>query len=166
MQLMPTSLSKLLQAAREAFHLRTAQFETGRKELRRQPRKIADALASLEKGEAATIFHLRSGHAPLNAYLRRFNHHSTGKCDHCRVPETVAHFVLHCPQFRQHRKSFRKAIKEEELKVNSYSLPALLNTTKVYPLLARFVLETGRFKLLKKHVKQNDNELDRSNTRP
>lgn len=101
--LMPTSLSKLTQVTRELFHLKTANFETGKKTLHTQPRKVADALARLEKGEAAVIFHLRSGHAPLNAYLKRFKHHDTGKCDHCRIPETVAHFVLHCMHFKQQR---------------------------------------------------------------
>lgn len=152
-RLTPVSLSKLLQVTRETFHLRTADFKTGRKYLRTQPRKVADALALLEKGEAATIFHLRSGHSPLNDYLKRFNHHTTGKCENCRVPETVAHFILHCPQFKAQRKRFRAALKEENIKVNSYSTPALLNNTKAFPLLAKFVLETGRFRFLKTYAK-------------
>lgn len=147
-----TSLSKLLQITRELFHRRTANFETGRKPLRTQPRKMADALAKREKGEAAAIFHLRSGHAPLNEYLKRFNHHDTGKCDYCRVPETVAHFVLHFPQFKQQRRQLRAAIKEEKIKVNSYSLPDLLNTTKVYPMLAKFSPTTGGFRFLKSYL--------------
>lgn len=166
MQLTLISLSKLLQVAREVFHLRTANFDMGRKYLRRQPRRVADALASMEKGEAAIIFHLRSGHSPLNGYLRRFNHHPTGRCDHCKVPETVAHLVLHCSHFKHQRNRFRKAIKEEEVKVNSYSLPALLDTTKVYPLLASFVLETGRFKFLKKYTQQTNNDMCDTNARP
>lgn len=153
----PYSLSRLLQTTREQFHLKTAKFETGRKQLKTQPRRVADALANLEKGEAAVIFHLRSGHSPLNEYLKRFNHHDTGKCDSCKVPETVAHFLLHCPQFKQQRKQFRDAIKEENIKVNPFSLPSLLNTTKVYTLLAHFVLSTGRFRFLKKYTQQDEN---------
>lgn len=49
-------------------------------------------------------------------------------------------------------KPFDRDGREEEIKVNSYSLPALLNTTKVFPLLAKFVLETGRFKFLKTYA--------------
>lgn len=142
-KLTPTSLSILLQETREKFHLRTANFDTGKRKLKTQPRKVADALAQLEKGEAASIFHLRLGHSPLNEYLRRFNHHPTGKCDYCKVPETVAHFLLHCQQFKTQRKTFRALVKEEEIKVNTYSLPALLNTTQVYPMLAKFILNTG-----------------------
>lgn len=155
-QLTPTSLSKLLQVTREIFHLRTANFTTNRKLLRTQPRRVSDALAQMEKGAAAVIFQLRSGHSPLNEYLKRFNHHPTGKCDHCRTPETVAHFLIHCPRYKKQRKRFRESIKEEELKVNSYSIPALLNTTKVFPLLETFVIETGRFKFLKTYTKPNE----------
>lgn len=155
-RLTPYSLSTLLQKTQETFHLKTAGFTTGKKKLRVQPRKVADALSQLEKGEAATIFHLCSGHSPLNEYLKRFKHHDTGKCNHCRIPETVAHFLLHCPQFKQQRKAFRHEIKEENIKVNPFSLPSLLNTTQVYPLLAKFALTTGRFRFLKTHTQQND----------
>lgn len=101
--ILPMSLSKLAQQARTTFHLRTANFSTGRKELKTQPRKIADALAQLEKGQAASIFQLRSGHFPLNGYLKRFNHHPTGKCDTCRAPETVPHYLLYCQRFKHQR---------------------------------------------------------------
>lgn len=145
MRLTPTSLSVLLQETQETFHLRTANFTTGKKMLKTQPQKIADALAQLEKGEAASIFQLRSGHSPLNEYLHRFNHHPTGKRDCCRIPESPAHFILHCQQFKTQRRKFWKKVKEEEIKVNTYSLPALLNTPKVYPMLAKFIVDTGRF---------------------
>lgn len=157
-RLMPYSLSKILQITRSNFHLRTAGFTTGKRQLKTQPKKVADALARLEKGEAATIFHLRSGHSPLNDYLHRFNHHDTGKCEHCKIPETVAHFLLHCRHYKHQRKRFRSAIKEEGIKVNSFSLPSLLNTTQVYQLLAEFVLETGRFRFLKKHLPQEETQ--------
>lgn len=157
-----TSLSKLTQVTWELFHLRTDNFETGRKTRRKQPKRVADALAQLQKGEAAAIFQLRSGHTPLNDYLKRSNHHATGKCNCCRIPETVAHFVLHCPQFKQQRRKFRVAFKEEEVKVNLYSLPALLNTTKVYLLLAKFVLTTGRFKFLKTYLPKDGKDISRA----
>lgn len=155
--LLPMSLSKLTQQARTAFHLRTPNFTTGRKGLKNQPRKIADALASLEKGHAASIFQLRSGHCPLNGYLKRFNHHLTGKCDKCWAPETVPHFILYCQRFKHQQRLLRKRLKEEEIKVNPYSLQSLLNTPNAYPLLSQFVLETGRFLYLKSH-------LDKGNT--
>lgn len=94
--LLPTSLSRLAQETRTLFHLKTASFTTGRKELRTKPRKVADSLARLEKGQAASIFQIQSGHCPLNEYLKRFNHHQTGKCDVCKSPETVSHFILYC----------------------------------------------------------------------
>lgn len=164
-RLMPLSLSSLLQITRSTFHLRSANFSTGRKTLRTQPRKVADALAQLEKGKAAAILQLRSEHSPLNAYLHRFKHHDTGKCDQCRSPETVAHFLLHSRQFKQQRKIFRSRIKEEEVKVNPYSLPSLLNTPPVYRLLAQFVLETGRFRFLKQYVPPDKDNTPTSKTK-
>lgn len=155
--LTPFILSSLLQTARQISHLRTANFSAGKKNLRTQPHKVSSALAQLEKGEAAMIFHLRSGHLPLNAYLHQFNHHATGKCDHCRVPETVAHFLLHCTKFRQQRKELRELIKEEEIKVNPYSLPSLLDTEHVYPLLAKFVIKTGGFQFLRTYKLHEEN---------
>lgn len=150
--LLPTSLSKLFQETRSAFHLRTADFTTGKKELKTQPRKVADALSRLEKGHAASIFQIRSGHCPLNEYLKRFNHHQTGRCDVCKSPETVSHFILYCKQFGRQRRAFRKQIREEEIKVNPFSLKSLLNTPEVYPRLADFILETGRFSYLKTYL--------------
>lgn len=153
---MPHSLSTILQNTRETFHLHTADFKTGKRKLKTQPRKVADAYARLEKGEAAIVFHLRSGHSPLNDYLHRFNHHDTGKCDHCKVPETVAHFLLHCRLYTAQRKRIRQVLKEEKIKVNPFSVPSLLNTTQAYPSLAQYALETGRFWFLKKYTAQAD----------
>lgn len=141
--LLPISLSKLFQETRTKFHLRTANFETGRKELKTQPRKIADSLSQLEKGHASSIFQLRSGHCSLNEYLKRFNHHSSGKCDVCKSPETVSHFLLYCRKFKHHRRQFRQRIREDEIKVNPFSLKSLLNTPEVYPKLSEFVQHTG-----------------------
>lgn len=146
------SLIFLLQETRTLFHLRTAGFNTGKQTLKVQPRKVANALAQLEEGEAAAIYHLQSGHSPLNEYSHRFNHHPTGKCDYYRIPEMVVHFLLHFKYFKTQRKKFRMLVKEEEVKVNMYSLPALLNTTQVYSLLARFVLDTGQFRFLKTYT--------------
>lgn len=154
--LLPMSLSKLTQQARTTFHLRTANFITGRKELKSQPRKIADALARLEKGQAASIFQIRSGHCPLNSYLRRFNHHPTGKCEKCGAPETVPHFILYCQRFKRQRWLLRKRLKDEEVKVNPYSLQSLLNTPDAYPILSQFILETGRFLYLKSYLDKEE----------
>lgn len=151
-KLLPTSLSKLAQETRTTFHLRTADFTTGRKELKTQPRKIADSLSRLEKGQAAAIFQIRSGHCPLNEYLRRFNHHPTGKCDICKSPETVSHFILYCKNFKQQRRTFRKRLQEDEIKVNQYSLTSWLNTPDAYPRLAEFILNTGQFTYLKSYL--------------
>lgn len=46
----------------------------------------------------------------------------------------------------------RKRLKEDETKVNPYSLKSLLNTPDAYPRLAQFALETGRFTYLKSYL--------------
>lgn len=129
--LLPMSLNRLAQETRKLFHLKTANFLTGRKELKPQPRKVADALSRMEKGNATSIFQLRSGHCPLNEYLKRFNHHPNGKCEVCKSPETVPHFILYCKRFKHHRKLFRSQLKEDEVKVNLFSITSLLNTPNV-----------------------------------
>ena len=43
-----------------------------------------------------TITRLRLGKCLLNCYLHRINRHQTGLCDHCKVPETITHFLLDC----------------------------------------------------------------------
>lgn len=163
--LLPMSLSKLIQEARTSFHLRTANFTTGKKDLNNQPRKVADSLSRLEKGQAATVFQLRSGHCPLNEYLRRFNHHPTGRCDTCKVPETVPHFILYCQRFKRQRWSLRKGLKEDKIKVNPYSLKSLLNTPDAYPRLAQFALETGRFVYLRSYL-DKENKPKKRKSRP
>lgn len=156
--LLPMSMSKLAQETRKCFHLRTAAFTTGKKNLKTQPKKVADALARLEKGQAAVVFQLQSGHCPLNDYLKRFNHHPTGKCDTCKSPETVPHFVLYCECFKKQRWMLRKRLKEDEVKVNPYSLTSLLNTPDAYPRLAQFALETGQFMYLKTYLDEEKDQ--------
>jgi len=43
------------------------------------------------------ITRLRLGKCSLNAYLYKMKKHPTGNCDICNIPETVEHFLLHCP---------------------------------------------------------------------
>lgn len=147
--LLPMILSKLLQTTRTTFHLRTADFVTGREDLKTQPKRIADSLAWLGKGQAGAIFQLQLGHSPLNEYLQRFNHHATGKCETCKAPETVPHFVMYCHWFKHQRRWLRKRLKEDKVKVNPFSLKSLLNTPDAFPKLAQFFLDTGRFSYLR-----------------
>jgi len=50
------------------------------------------------RNKETTITRLKLGKCCLNSYLHRINRHPTGLCQHCNIPETVEHFLLHCPQ--------------------------------------------------------------------
>jgi len=43
-----------------------------------------------------TITRLRLGKCHLKHYLYKIKRHPTGHCEHCNVPETIEHFLLHC----------------------------------------------------------------------
>ena len=42
------------------------------------------------------ITRLRLGKCLLNHYLHEIHLHPTGLCDHCKIPETIEHYLLHC----------------------------------------------------------------------
>ncbi|KAG0139215.1 hypothetical protein CROQUDRAFT_55049, partial [Cronartium quercuum f. sp. fusiforme G11] len=98
--------------------------------------------------QAAAIFQLRTGHCPLNAYLHRFERSPTKYCRGCGVPETMAHFLLYCRKYRTQRRSFRSRVKTEKLRANLNSVAGLLDDPKIFLLLARYVVDTGRFEHL------------------
>ncbi|KAG0145405.1 hypothetical protein CROQUDRAFT_658714, partial [Cronartium quercuum f. sp. fusiforme G11] len=90
------SLPNLLQATWKALSVSSTEFPNHTPELKAPAKEIADAFNRLEKGQAAAIFQLQTGHCPLNAYLHQFKRLTTKYCRGCGVPEMVAHFLLYC----------------------------------------------------------------------
>ena len=58
-------------------------------------------LEYLSKKECEIIMKLRTEYINLNHYLHHINYHTDGNCDHCGVPETVSHFLIDCPGFKE-----------------------------------------------------------------
>lgn len=147
--MLPTSLGCLLRHTRGLFHTRRAVPITPYKT---RAKTIADALNSLEKGDAAVIFQLRCGHCPLNKFLHRIGVEETSLCDGCPSTETVAHFLIYCKRYTTQRRIFRRTLKEKKISVNTNSATALLDTPNVYPHLAYFIRETERFSHMKSYA--------------
>lgn len=139
---LPLSLGGLLQHTRKIFNQRGATPITP---FKTKNKWVADALNNLEKGQAAAIFQLRSGHCPLHKFLHRIGVEDTDRCETCKAVETPAHFLIYCRKYTKERRRFREKLKEEKIKVNINSAMALLDTPKLYPYLACFIQETGRF---------------------
>lgn len=80
------------------------------------------------------------------------------------MPETVPHFLLYCWCFKHQQALLRKRLKDDEVKVNPYSLKSLLNTPNAYFRLAQYILETGRFAYLRCYLGK-DEERTKKKTR-
>ncbi|KAG0144176.1 hypothetical protein CROQUDRAFT_660343, partial [Cronartium quercuum f. sp. fusiforme G11] len=149
-------LPSLLQATWKALSVSSSDFPSQKSGLRTPEKKIADAFNGLEKGQAAAIFQLRTGHCPLNAYLYRFKKSTTKYCRECGVPKTVAPFLLYCRKYRPQRWAFRMKVKTEKLGTNLNSVDSILDDPKVFPYLAQFIVDTSRFENLYSYLADED----------
>lgn len=147
--LLPTSLGCLLRHTRTTFKTREAVPNSPYKT---KGKKISDALNQLEKGQAAAIFQLRCGHCPLRKFLYRIGVEEHNRCTTCFATETPAHFLVYCKKYTRQRRDFRKKLKEEDIKVNTNSAWAILDSPKTYPYLAQYIQDTERFIHLKSYL--------------
>lgn len=147
--MLPISLSGLLRHAEETFRTRGADFTQPYKTKGKQ---IADALKSLEQGQAAAIFQLRCGHCPLKKFLHRLGTEEDDKCETCQAVESPAHFLVYCKKYNRKRRAFRNQLKEEGTKVNKNLVWKLLDSPKVFPCLAQYINATGRFHYLSTYL--------------
>lgn len=147
--ILPMSLGGLLRHTRSIFRNRGAVSIAPYKT---KAKKIADALQSLEKGDAAAIFQLQCGHCPLKKFLHRIGVEEDNKCEDCKATETPAHFLIYCKKYTKQQQVFRRTLKEEGIKINVNSAFTLLDSPRVYPHLAEFLRATGRFTHLKSYL--------------
>lgn len=145
------SLGCLLRHSKETFRTRGANSI---KPYQTKGRKIADALNTLEKGHAAVIFQLRSGHCPLKKFLHRIGVEENDKCETCKAVESPAHFLIYCKNYKNKRRQFRSRLKEEEIKIDMNSARKLLDAPKVFPFLAQFIQATGCFQYLVSYLEK------------
>ena len=68
--------------------------------VKNKSKDMRNELEFLSQKECEIIMKLRTEYINLNHYLHHIHYHSDGKCQHCGVPETVSHFLLDCPGFK------------------------------------------------------------------
>ena len=96
----------------------------------------------LTRRQASILVQLRTGHAPLQAYLHRFKLVESPMCPSCgEEPETVTHFLIYCESHHEHRRRLRWTLgRDQSLELG------ILGDVKRIRALMRFIDETERFK--------------------
>ena len=91
---------------------------------------------------------LRTGHIPLNFYLKRIGKIDSDKCPRCaedpislQIVETIGHFLFECQSYEEEREELIEKIGRSQL-----SLVKIMKNIDKIKALATFVNRTGRFK--------------------
>ena len=110
--------------------------------------KFRKKLFSLSRKQSSLIMQLRTGHIPLNFYLKRIGKIDSDKCSRCaedpinlQIVETVGHFLFECQSYDEERDELIEKIGRSQL-----SLAKIMKNTDNIKALATFVNRTGRFK--------------------
>lgn len=111
--ILPFSISCTRHHVKQTFNTRGG--EADRVGFKTTGKRIAEVFDTMEKGQTAAIFQLRSGHNPLNQYLARIGATPSDRCKHCGRKETPVHFLLYCPKYSKERRRYRNALKEAEI---------------------------------------------------
>ena len=81
-----------------------------------QERITSNSWIQLNSRRAETaITRLRIGHAGVNYHLHRFEMEDSPLCAHCKVPETIEHFIMRCPKYRNNRVPLKQLFAEQEV---------------------------------------------------
>lgn len=99
-------------------------------------------LKPLNKHAIAAITQLRSGHAPLNQYLYKYQQRSDPACECETGIETSDHFLFICPRYEPQRKTLLKALKSSRIKPSTEAL----SNPKAFSAIAEYCDATWRFK--------------------
>ena len=110
-------------------------------------------LSGASRRVQCVISRLRIGHVGVQSHLFRFNLSDSPLCGHCRVPETVSHFLLDCPLFAAVRLALRDVLVTLRL---GFTLPHVLGCgelpsrvrCRVLRALAQYIVRTGRLAVL------------------
>jgi len=103
--------------------------------------KFRKLTATLPKRFTSILTQLRTNHAPLQAYLHRFNISNSPTCLQCNShPETVSHYLLHCSKFGEQRRHLIR-----ELKPGIQLDLSILGDKQNLPALFKFINGTNRF---------------------
>ena len=103
---------------------------------------------------------LRTGHIPLYAHLARIRKTPSAACPTCsEAPETVAHYLLHCPTYALTRATIFAPLGRARR-----TLRDLLNTKKGIKLLFRYVNATRRFQRIFGTLQDLPDDFDEDDT--
>ncbi|KAJ3572025.1 hypothetical protein NP233_g3370 [Leucocoprinus birnbaumii] len=118
----------------------------------------------LDRNQGSILVQLRSGHLPINVYLKRIGKRQDDKCDWCQenlgreIPETVNHFVLDCPAYANERHILARRIGRD----NMCELQRIMTTEEGTRELLNFLDATRRFRntLGRVHIKDYQKKED------
>ena len=95
----------------------------------------------LSRAESSIVIQLRTGHAPLNAYLYRITKLDSLTCMHCRAgDETVHHYLFDCMSWRNEHWLLGHSLGRA-----SKSLQNLLSTKRGISKVLKFIGRMQRF---------------------
>jgi ribonuclease HI len=103
--------------------------------------KFLKLTSSISRRQASLLIQLRTGHAPLQAYLHRIQRAESPMCTHCeRGRETTLHYLMICPAFAEQR---RRLVADAGQ--GARDMAKLLNDKKTMQHLWTYIAGTGRF---------------------
>jgi hypothetical protein len=110
--------------------------------------KFRKKLFKLTRSQSSLIMQLRTGHIPLNFYLRRIGKIDSDKCIKCgntpgavQVPETINHFLFDCQSYDEARLDLIAKIGR-----NHFTLLKFMKNTDSMKALATYINRRGLFK--------------------
>ena len=110
--------------------------------------KFWKKLFKLSWNQSSLLMQLRTGHIPLNYYLRRIGKTETDICSKCnegleniQIKETINHFLFKCQAYDEAWWTLTAKIGRSQL-----SLPKIMKSTDYMKALVTFINRTGRFK--------------------
>jgi hypothetical protein len=103
-------------------------------------------LFQLTRRQSSTIMQLRTGHIPLNFYLKRISKADYDRCskcfegpDHVQVPETINHFLFECQAYDEFRRELIAKIGRSRL-----SLIKIMKNTNYMKALVTYLHQPDR----------------------
>lgn len=109
--------------------------------LGRRQGEYLQMIKGMQRRKVSILTQLRTGHAPLHGHLFKIGKADSENCPNCpNVKETVKHFLIDCPKWKEKRKTLERmdARRSKEVK-------HLLGNIRFVNETLRYVDETGRF---------------------
>jgi ribonuclease HI len=110
--------------------------------------KFRKRLFNLTRKQSSLIMQLRTGHFPLNYYLRRIGKVGSDKCTKCQddpddvqVKETITHFLFECQAYDEERLDLTAKIGRSRL-----SISKIMKNADRMKALVTYINRTGRLK--------------------